>query len=36
MNEEKRQLLKVLSILLQYPDDEIIVSLEELKEAVEK
>ncbi len=36
MNEEKRFLMRVLSVLLQYPDDEIIVSLEELKEAVEK
>ena len=36
MNEEKRSLLKVLSVLLQYPDDEFILSLEELKEAVEK
>ena len=34
MTEEKRSLLKVLSILLQYPDDEFILSLEELKEAV--
>jgi nitrate reductase delta subunit len=36
MNEEKRSLLKVLSVLLQYPDDEIILSLKELKEAVEE
>ena len=35
MNEEKRSLLKVLSILLQYPDDEIIVSLGELEEVVQ-
>ena len=34
MTKEKRSLLKVLSILLQYPDDEFILSLEELKEAV--
>ena len=34
MNDEKRYLLKVLSILLQYPDDEFILSLGELKEAV--
>ena len=34
MNEEKRHLLKVLSILLQYPDNEFILSLEELEEAV--
>ena len=36
MNEEKRFLLKMLSILLQYPDDEIIISLGELKEAVQE
>jgi nitrate reductase delta subunit len=36
MNEEKRSLLKVLSILLQYPGDEFVFSLEELKEAVEE
>jgi nitrate reductase delta subunit len=36
MTDEKRYLLKVLSILLQYPDDEFILSLEELKEAVEQ
>jgi nitrate reductase delta subunit len=36
MKEEKRHLLKVLSILLQYPDEELILSLKELKEAVEK
>ena len=36
MTTEKRSLLKVLSILLQYPDDEFILSLEELKEAVEQ
>jgi nitrate reductase delta subunit len=36
MNEEKRSLLKVLSVLLQYPDDEFILSLEELKRAVEE
>ncbi|UCE84262.1 MAG: nitrate reductase molybdenum cofactor assembly chaperone [Deltaproteobacteria bacterium] len=36
MKEEKRNLLKVLSILLQYPDDEFVVSLEELKNAVEE
>jgi nitrate reductase assembly molybdenum cofactor insertion protein NarJ len=34
MNDEKRYLRKLLSILLQYPDDEFILSLEELKEAV--
>ena len=34
MNDEKRYLLKLLSTLLQYPDDEFILSLEELKEAV--
>ncbi|MBT8407044.1 MAG: nitrate reductase molybdenum cofactor assembly chaperone [Deltaproteobacteria bacterium] len=34
MNDEKGYLLKLLSILLQYPDDEFILSLEELKEAV--
>jgi nitrate reductase delta subunit len=36
MNEEKRRLLKVLSILLQYPDDEIIPSFKELKETLEQ
>jgi nitrate reductase delta subunit len=36
INEEKRALLKLLSVLLQYPDDEFIMSLEELKEAVEE
>ena len=36
MKDEKRYLLKLLSILLQYPDDEFILSLEELKEAVEQ
>ncbi|UCF02143.1 MAG: nitrate reductase molybdenum cofactor assembly chaperone [Deltaproteobacteria bacterium] len=36
MTDEKRYLLKVLAILLQYPDDEFILSLEELKEAVEQ
>ena len=34
LDEEKRSLLKVLSLLLQYPDDGFIISLEELKEAV--
>ena len=34
MNDQKRYLLKLLSILLQYPDDEFILSLEELKEEV--
>ena len=34
MTDEKRYLLKLISILLQYPDDEFILSLEELKEAV--
>jgi nitrate reductase delta subunit len=34
MTNEKGYLLKVLSILLQYPDDEFILSLEEVKEAV--
>ena len=33
MTNEKSYLLKVLSILLQYPDDEFVLSLEELKEA---
>jgi nitrate reductase delta subunit len=36
MNEEKRSLLKVLSILLQYPEDEIILSLGELEEVVQE
>lgn len=36
MKEEKRHLLRLLSILLQYPDDEYIISLQELKEAVEE
>jgi len=36
MTEEKHYLLKLLSILLQYPDDELIRSLGELKEAVEQ
>jgi nitrate reductase delta subunit len=36
MNDDKRCLLKVLSILLQYPDDEFIQSLGELQEAVEE
>jgi nitrate reductase delta subunit len=36
MNEEKRYLLKLLSILLQYPDGEFVLSLEELKEVVEE
>ena len=36
MNDDKRCLLKVLSILLQYPDDEFIQSFAELKEAVEE
>ncbi len=35
MTSEKRYLLKVLSILLQYPDDELVLSLEELKETIE-
>ena len=34
MTNEKGYLLKLLSMLLQYPDDEFILSLEELKEAV--
>ena len=34
MNQEKRSLLKVLSILLQYPEDVFIGSFEELREAV--
>jgi len=34
MIDEKGYLLKLLSILLQYPDDEIVLSLEELKETV--
>ncbi len=34
MTNEKGYLLKLLSILLQYPDDECILSLEELQEAV--
>ena len=36
MKDQKRYLLKVLSILLQYPDDEFVLSLEELREAVEQ
>ncbi len=36
MNEEKRSLLKVVSILLQYPENVFIGSLEELQEAAEK
>lgn len=36
MNDEKRYLLKLLSILLQYPDGEFVLSLEELKEVVEQ
>jgi nitrate reductase delta subunit len=36
MNEEKRFLLRVLSILLRYPEDEIIISLDELQEAVKE
>lgn len=36
MRNEKRSLLKLLSILLQYPDEELILSLEALKEAVEQ
>ena len=36
MNDDKRCLLKVLSILLQYPDDEFIQSLGGLTEAVEE
>jgi nitrate reductase delta subunit len=36
MTNEKLHLLKVLSILLQYPDDEFIQSFGELKEAVEE
>jgi nitrate reductase delta subunit len=36
MNEEKRFLLKVLSILLQYPENVFIGSLEELQEAAEE
>ena len=36
MNDDKRCLLKVLSILLQYPDDEFIQSIGELTEAVEE
>ena len=34
MNEENRHLLKVLSALLQYPDDELLLLLQELREAV--
>ena len=34
MTNEKGYLLKLLSILLQYPDDEFVLSLEELKETV--
>jgi nitrate reductase delta subunit len=34
MNEEKRFLLKVLSALLQYPDEELVLFLDELKEAM--
>jgi nitrate reductase delta subunit len=36
MKDQKRYLLKVLSILLQYPEDEFVLSLEELREAVEQ
>jgi nitrate reductase assembly molybdenum cofactor insertion protein NarJ len=36
MNEEQRFHLKLLSILLQYPDDEIVDSLGELKEAAQE
>jgi len=36
MNEEKRYLVKLLAILLQYPDEKLIRSLGELKEAVEE
>jgi nitrate reductase delta subunit len=36
INDDKRCLLKVLSILLQYPDDEFIQSIGELTEAVEE
>jgi nitrate reductase delta subunit len=36
MIDEKDYLLRLLSVLLQYPDDECILSLEELKEAVEQ
>ena len=34
MKEENGNLLKVLSVLLQYPDDELVLLLEELQEAV--
>ena len=34
INEENRHLLKVLSALLQYPDEELVLLLDELKEAV--
>ena len=36
MNKKKGHLLKVLSILLQYPDDEFVLSLDELRQAVEQ
>ena len=36
MNEEKRYLVKLLAMLLQYPDEELMRSLGELKEAVEE
>ncbi len=36
MTEEKRFLLRVLSILLQYPDQDLIRNLNELREAVEE
>jgi len=36
MNDDKRCLLKVLSMLLQYPDDEFIQSIGELQEEVEE
>jgi nitrate reductase delta subunit len=36
MTNEKRSLLKLLSVLLHYPDDEFILSLEEMREAVEE
>ncbi|MGD8777070.1 MAG: nitrate reductase molybdenum cofactor assembly chaperone [Syntrophobacterales bacterium] len=36
MNDDKRYLLKVLSVLLQYPDEELMLNFEEIGEAVEK
>jgi nitrate reductase delta subunit len=35
MNQEKRDLLRVISILLQYPDQDLILNLDELRQVVE-